>query len=437
MYCGFTPNNDGHGFVCDGYDGNGFYHINWGWGGKTDGFFRLSVLNPNSTSGSGAASTDDGFTNDQSVLIGIQKEGPDNTIQPWPLKSISYTASTNKVKYSVTSPESNYYEFNLANISDGQTITPLFDTASRFCTKGNTYAQEFALNGLSNGTYNLYGVIRKMGETTWQRLGGVSQYAEVTVSGGNVNVVMHPIVDYSLTNVYFPNNILIGKPSRLNINVKNNADEFTENLYVFTGTDDKLTTPCGNIYLSMLTGEEFVVSASVVTNSINNFTVGVTSDSEGKNVLYKHTYYNYDIEVESSSVTWNPCVVTIRLKNNTATDYDNTIFATFYQEGVKKALGTLKQDVHIPANGVGEAVFELAFTTDKKYYATLQHMQSELTSTKVNIAGQVPIVYDPSGIEEVANDAEDNAVLYNISGQKVGRDYKGVVISNGKKYIRK
>ena len=129
--------------------------------------------------------------------------------------------------------------------------------------------------------------------------------------------------------------------------------------------------------------------------------------------------------------------MTIRLKNNTATDYDNTIFATFYQEGVKKALGTLKQDVHIPANGVGEAVFELAFTTDKKYYATLQHMQSELTSTKVNIAGQVPIVYDPSGIEEVANDAEDNAVLYNISGQKVGRDYKGVVISNGKKYIRK
>ena len=34
----------GHEFICDGYDGNGYYHINWGWGGALDGFFRLSSL---------------------------------------------------------------------------------------------------------------------------------------------------------------------------------------------------------------------------------------------------------------------------------------------------------------------------------------------------------------------------------------------------------
>lgn len=34
----------GHVFICDGYDGNGCFHINWGWGGIQDGYFNLSSL---------------------------------------------------------------------------------------------------------------------------------------------------------------------------------------------------------------------------------------------------------------------------------------------------------------------------------------------------------------------------------------------------------
>ena len=36
----------GHEFVCDGYDGNGRFHFNWGWSGSEDGFFALTNLNP-------------------------------------------------------------------------------------------------------------------------------------------------------------------------------------------------------------------------------------------------------------------------------------------------------------------------------------------------------------------------------------------------------
>ena len=36
----------GHAFVCDGYDGNGMYHFNWGWGGSYDGYYKLSLMNP-------------------------------------------------------------------------------------------------------------------------------------------------------------------------------------------------------------------------------------------------------------------------------------------------------------------------------------------------------------------------------------------------------
>ena len=37
-------NSVGHMFICDGCDENGFYHINWGWGGALDGFFNLNSL---------------------------------------------------------------------------------------------------------------------------------------------------------------------------------------------------------------------------------------------------------------------------------------------------------------------------------------------------------------------------------------------------------
>lgn len=40
-----------------------------------------------------------------------------------------------------------------------------------------------------------------------------------------------------------------------------------------------------------------------------------------------------------------------------------------------------------------------------------------------------------NGIETDYNAAENNAPIYNTSGQRVGRDYKGIVIKNGRKYI--
>ena len=36
----------GHAFVCDGYDGAGYFHINWGWNGTCDGYFLLTALDP-------------------------------------------------------------------------------------------------------------------------------------------------------------------------------------------------------------------------------------------------------------------------------------------------------------------------------------------------------------------------------------------------------
>lgn len=46
---------------------------------------------------------------------------------------------------------------------------------------------------------------------------------------------------------------------------------------------------------------------------------------------------------------------------------------------------------------------------------------------------------EPTGISTISSDAKanENAPIYNLAGQKVGKDYKGVVIQNGKKFILK
>lgn len=59
----------GHAFVCDGYQGDHYFHINWGWGGYQDGYFLLSMLNPASGGIGGSAG---GYNSLQTAVLGIK-----------------------------------------------------------------------------------------------------------------------------------------------------------------------------------------------------------------------------------------------------------------------------------------------------------------------------------------------------------------------------
>ena len=72
LYGGFTMSASGHSFVCDGYNQQGYYHINWGWDGLNNGYFLLSALDPK-TKGTGGGEEGQGFNYNQTMVIGIQK----------------------------------------------------------------------------------------------------------------------------------------------------------------------------------------------------------------------------------------------------------------------------------------------------------------------------------------------------------------------------
>ena len=71
LYAGFGAGG-GHAFVCDGYDAGGLFHINWGWGGESNGYFDLNLLNPE-VLGIGGGSGG-GFNYGQQILINFMPD---------------------------------------------------------------------------------------------------------------------------------------------------------------------------------------------------------------------------------------------------------------------------------------------------------------------------------------------------------------------------
>lgn len=70
LYGGGSMLGGGHSFVCDGYDGNGLFHFNWGWSGMSDGYFSLDALNPDALGSGGGNGGGYNFTQD--AVLGIQ-----------------------------------------------------------------------------------------------------------------------------------------------------------------------------------------------------------------------------------------------------------------------------------------------------------------------------------------------------------------------------
>lgn len=47
LYSGHRPNGGGgHAFLLDGYNENLMFHVNWGWGGSSDGYYHIDYLAP-------------------------------------------------------------------------------------------------------------------------------------------------------------------------------------------------------------------------------------------------------------------------------------------------------------------------------------------------------------------------------------------------------
>lgn len=162
QYAGFGEG--GHTFVCDGYDNNDYFHMNWGWAGYADGFFLLDALNPGSGgTGSGAGTYNDG----QQAVIGIQPPPgnityditlyEDVVADPNPVWfGSSFTVHTNVANWGTNTFNG---DWTAALFDENYNFVDYIETLSSYSLSDNSHytdGLDFATSGMTNALPGSY-----------------------------------------------------------------------------------------------------------------------------------------------------------------------------------------------------------------------------------------------------------------------------------------
>lgn len=247
----------GHSFVVDGYDGNGLFHVNWGWGwgGYNNGYYVLSVLNPYNTDGTGASSSPDGYSMDQNAIINAQPSGSANPTQTV-LNANQMTTKNMRIDGTVvmcdfwnyTGSESNSYLGYFTKDSYGKLAVQAYYHPDPLPANYGYVGVPIDISSLNltEGTYRLYALGLK---DTWSDLftGGVSweetHYVLITVAAdGSFTLELHPVVSLEVADVMLPENPMTGVLQTIKVTLSNKADEFNGTLYFFDSVSDDTPT---------------------------------------------------------------------------------------------------------------------------------------------------------------------------------------------------
>ena len=97
IYRGKSSSGGSHAFICDGYGEEGYFHINWGWGGMSDGYYLLSIMEPGKQ---GAGGSNSGYNYEQSAIVGIQPSASGEEIATGPcLKILDFILTDYNAEY--------------------------------------------------------------------------------------------------------------------------------------------------------------------------------------------------------------------------------------------------------------------------------------------------------------------------------------------------
>ena len=229
----------GHAFVCDGYEYEDYFHINWGWGGKSDGYFKLSALDPDEQ-GIGGSSSTDGYHIGQGAIVGIQLESGTGTIESNP-STINLTLNNvTASKTSMTADEKINITFNITNnsASDYDGEIGIFVLGSNILLNGKMFlipaggtkdcVVEFSPNFTGTAKITAYRPIGTGGYSTINS----SKYVTITVDPSIIsetdnitlgrNLTIQGIEHISDNNYYVYGNTLKGTLTVTNPDVSNN-----------------------------------------------------------------------------------------------------------------------------------------------------------------------------------------------------------------------
>lgn len=259
-YSGVTDDNSvGHAFVCDGYR-DGYFHINWGWGGLSNGYFLLSALDPGQQGVGGSTS---GYNSSQDIVINIRKARENTTVEPLYYNNSDFSASQTTFSFSETASfkgrifNGGVYEskVNLGIMAVGASADTTYIAGGSGTYRPNSGTGILKV-GMSQfpkaeGEYTVWPAYQDPGTGVWYKMhtkSGCKGSLAATVSGDNVTFSTIYDQESELTSTDFAatSQLYAGKGFTATALVGSEGADYTGKVYVlFTsvgGTDWVSTT---------------------------------------------------------------------------------------------------------------------------------------------------------------------------------------------------
>lgn len=214
IYSG-SSTGGGHAFICDGYDGAGLYHFNWGWGGAGNGYFKLQVASD--------------YIFDQSMIVGLQPNTHGAIVNPnaddeWEEQVLSDDVPTTSlvsidedltvnIRFINRCDKAFAWGYALGEVMGDGTIVPLSQLYDDFKTAGNYESYKnydplkpnyswppldfpFSDKSMPKGTHKLVPISIQKDADVWQQCKPANFWLEVVVDDKNVSrIIAHPVED--------------------------------------------------------------------------------------------------------------------------------------------------------------------------------------------------------------------------------------------------
>lgn len=400
----------GHSFICDGYDGNGLFHINWGWGSMSDGYYVLSILNP-SDQGIGSADGSYGYIFEQGMVIGIT---PGSNVPSEHIVRF-YSMTLDEQKSSRPSTSDNFQvtvcgrylnctsaeeTFNYGwGLYDGDELLSTVYSGSRTTPLAPNYyiARTCKINfgsGISNGTYTLRPIYSKLGQSDWHWCEGASvNYILVNINGNSCSIIPYGLdtsSNYVIDDVSCTGTFHNGKTVTVIVDATNTGHNTGDMMYLYVD-GAKASVALSEIepgqsgtftfkFVPQTTGTKTLTfslnadgSAPIATRTITITAMPAAS------LKVSHQVLNVT-DVTNKVITGKSFSVISQFSNTGQTNYDEEVTIKLYRITSGNS-GTLVQTktlpLQLPAGNSGNVQFDCDNVIDgQKYFAYVYYYSS-------------------------------------------------------------
>ena len=290
----------GHAFVTDGFDSEtNLFHINWGWTGNDDGYFALSVLNPDDNSQIGASSSSDGYSIDQLAIVGIQiGSGQTPTPQPVSMTMDLLSVRNDTVYFSArnNTGQTRSFQFGIGWIDDEGTITRIGSSSTATNLKnnygwGSRYKVVPQNTDYANTTKIIVPISRETGTLTWYPGGNVDLHYVVAKydAEGNPTLTLYPASNLQSGGITINSSKYVNEVQTVKLALNNTGDEFYGVLYFFADTTEAMGKYVSELGLTVLEQGQTTASFEWTPTKTGTYTLRIATDSKGRDVIATST----------------------------------------------------------------------------------------------------------------------------------------------------